>query len=157
MGEYPISPIPTVYKGTSFSSRLEARWAVFFDLIGISWQYEPDTYDVGKTAYRPDFWLSNMPVFAEVKPTWPHFSGDPLEKCFQLSRATQEAVVLLDGPPDFKGYRIMTPNGLYNKCDAIITKRKLHGTAERCILELQNDIQYCKAVEGSKSERFNES
>ncbi len=34
------SGIPTVYNGVQFRSRLEARWACFFDLCGWHWQYE---------------------------------------------------------------------------------------------------------------------
>jgi hypothetical protein len=31
--EYSIPAIPTVYRGQQFRSRLEARWAAFFDLL----------------------------------------------------------------------------------------------------------------------------
>jgi hypothetical protein len=55
----------TVYKGVCFRSRLEARWAVFFDLLGWPWQYEP--LQLGR--YLPDFaLLFHRPVFVEVKP-----------------------------------------------------------------------------------------
>lgn len=39
----PITPKPTRYKGTTFRSRLEARWAVFLDRLPavLSWEYEP--------------------------------------------------------------------------------------------------------------------
>ena len=37
-----LKPIPTVYKGYRFRSRLEARWAVFFDACGAKWEYEPE-------------------------------------------------------------------------------------------------------------------
>ena len=30
--------IETKYKGFRFRSRLEARWAVFFDALGIEWE-----------------------------------------------------------------------------------------------------------------------
>jgi hypothetical protein len=35
------SGIPTTYRNTTFRSRLEARWAAFFDLVDWSWVYEP--------------------------------------------------------------------------------------------------------------------
>jgi len=35
------SAIPTDYGGLRFRSRLEAKWAVFFDLCGWSWDYVP--------------------------------------------------------------------------------------------------------------------
>lgn len=43
--------IPTVYKGVQMRSRLEARWAAFFDLMGYDWQYEPIDLD----GWIPDF------------------------------------------------------------------------------------------------------
>ena len=33
---YTIKAIPTTYAGVRFRSRLEARWAAFFDLCGWS-------------------------------------------------------------------------------------------------------------------------
>ncbi len=36
-----IRAIETVYAGTHFRSRLESRWAAFFDRIGWKWTYEP--------------------------------------------------------------------------------------------------------------------
>lgn len=51
-----IKPIETEYKGYRFRSRLEARWAVFFDALGIKWEYEPEGFELpsGKR-YLPDF------------------------------------------------------------------------------------------------------
>lgn len=67
-----IKAIETRYAGCRFRSRLEARWAVFFDSIGIEWQYEPQGYALtlpnGVTrGYLPDFWLPELDVWAEVK------------------------------------------------------------------------------------------
>jgi hypothetical protein len=50
-------PIPTRYKGYHFRSRLEARWAVFFDQLGLDWEYEPQGYVLDGTPYLPDFKL----------------------------------------------------------------------------------------------------
>ncbi len=52
-----IRPIPTHYNGYHFRSRLEARWAVFLDQIGVRYSYEPQGYAMNGTAYLPDFWL----------------------------------------------------------------------------------------------------
>ena len=65
-----IKAIETRYAGCRFRSRLEARWAVFFDHSGIPWQYEVegwqlDTY-LGRIQYLPDFRLFNGQI-AEVK------------------------------------------------------------------------------------------
>lgn len=35
-----IKPIETKYNGFRFRSRLEARWASFFDMIGLKYEYE---------------------------------------------------------------------------------------------------------------------
>lgn len=48
--------IETSYKGYRFRSRLEARWAVFFDTLGIKWEYEKQGYSLPSGAYLPDFW-----------------------------------------------------------------------------------------------------
>lgn len=47
--------IETVYKGYRFRSRLEARWAVFFDELGLDWKYEAEGYDFDGVRYLPDF------------------------------------------------------------------------------------------------------
>lgn len=60
-----IKPIPTLYGGVQFRSRLEARWAAFFDLCQWRWEYEPLDLD----GYVPDFALRLAhTVLVEVKP-----------------------------------------------------------------------------------------
>lgn len=66
----PNCAIETEYAGCRFRSRLEARWAVFFDAIGIKWQYEEQGYEFGGYRYLPDFYLPESNDFVEVK-------GDP--------------------------------------------------------------------------------
>lgn len=59
------SGIETNYRGTLFRSRLEAKWAAFFDGMGWEWEYEPFDGD----RYIPDFvLLGAKPVLVEVKP-----------------------------------------------------------------------------------------
>lgn len=73
-----IKAIETRYKGYHFRSRLEARWAVFFDALGVKWTYEEEGFenDYGDR-YLPDFTITqkrrigdDLKFFAEVK-------GDP--------------------------------------------------------------------------------
>ena len=60
-----IPGIPTTYKNIQFRSRLEAKWAAFFDLLGWKWQYEP----VDLNGYIPDFVLEGVEsVLVEIKP-----------------------------------------------------------------------------------------
>lgn len=51
-----LKPIETIYNGYKFRSRLEARWAVFFDTLGVEYEYEPEGFELpsGKR-YLPDF------------------------------------------------------------------------------------------------------
>jgi hypothetical protein len=63
-----LKAIQTEYKGYLFRSRLEARWAVFFDACGISWEYEPEGLILSDgTNYLPDFYLPGFHCFFEVK------------------------------------------------------------------------------------------
>jgi hypothetical protein len=69
---YSIPAIETFYRGCRFRSRLEARWAVFFQTLGLSWEYEPEGFTLStKVPYLPDFLvhLKDKPLWAEVKPT----------------------------------------------------------------------------------------
>lgn len=65
-----IKAIETRYKGYRFRSRLEARWAVFFDALGIEWIYEPEGVVLPDGRfYLPDFFLPsvNDGMFVEIK------------------------------------------------------------------------------------------
>lgn len=65
-----IQAIETHYAGHRFRSRLEARWAVFFENAGIPWEYEPEGYSTPAGNYLPDFRLQlfSREVIFEVKP-----------------------------------------------------------------------------------------
>lgn len=72
-----ISAIQTEYAGCLFRSRLEARWAVVFDRLGIKWDYEPQGLlvrdrlsspgDETTRRYLPDFWFPELELWGEVK------------------------------------------------------------------------------------------
>jgi len=96
-----MKPIETVYKGYRFRSRLEARWAVFFDAMGIKWEYEKEGYVLDdKTLYLPDFWLPESKAFVEVKPE--ALSDIEINKCEQLAK--EFSVILAVGMPEPKAY-----------------------------------------------------
>ena len=70
-----MKAIPTKYKGYTFRSKLEAKWAVFFDYLDLSWEYEPDGYKLNDgTYYLPDFKVFSKNQshisFYEVKPNY---------------------------------------------------------------------------------------
>lgn len=69
-----MKPIQTEYKGYLFRSRLEARWAVFFDACHVRWEYEPQGYVLDNGMYYlPDFLLHGVDgrggpdLYVEVK------------------------------------------------------------------------------------------
>jgi len=72
---YEIKPKKIKYGGVSYKATLEARWAVFFDSLGIKYEYEP-VYDEVETGgrvafYKPDYYLSELDIFIEIKPSKP--------------------------------------------------------------------------------------
>jgi hypothetical protein len=58
--------IETRYAGCRFRSRLEARWACFWDHLGTRWEYEPQGFMIGDRPYLPDFRLPNG-TWVEIK------------------------------------------------------------------------------------------
>lgn len=98
-----IKAIETIYNGYRFRSRLEARWAVFFDYLGIQYEYEPEGFDLGEEGlYLPDFWLPQVKMWAEVKAT--SFAPAEKNKCEALAKGTGHACLMLDGPPACRNY-----------------------------------------------------
>lgn len=98
-----IKAIETRYKGYRFRSRLEARWAVFFDALGIEWKYEPEGFELSDgTRYLPDFWLSYQSsvhvgsgYWIEVKGAWP--SHEELKKARSLAVESGHICIILAG------------------------------------------------------------
>jgi hypothetical protein len=67
MSRNKIHAIETEYAGCRFRSRLEARWAVFFDRLNIRWQYEPEGFETPDGRYLPDFYLPERERWIEIK------------------------------------------------------------------------------------------
>ena len=63
-----LKSIETCYNGFRFRSRAEARWAIFFDEMGIKYEYEPEGFVFSDgTKYLPDFYLPDANEWFEVK------------------------------------------------------------------------------------------
>ena len=62
-----LTPMETRYRGLLFRSRIEARWALFYNKIGVPYQYEAEGYDLNGTRYLPDFWMLRQNCFIEIK------------------------------------------------------------------------------------------
>jgi hypothetical protein len=61
-----LKAIPTKYRGIQMRSRLEAKWACMFDLLGWKWEYEPIDFN----GWIPDFVIKghSRPILVECKP-----------------------------------------------------------------------------------------
>lgn len=118
-----IKPIETKYNGYRFRSRLEARWAIFFDSIEIAYEYEPEGFDLkpvydaltekGKSKidltqfwYLPDFYLPDYGYYVEIRPLVdPEDNKDAFDKCWLLSREKNVLCVL--GVPGRDDYGVL--------------------------------------------------
>lgn len=98
-----IKPIQTHYNGFRFRSRLEARWAVFFDAAGIEYDYEVEGFESeeGKR-YLPDFYLPRFKTYVEIKRKGLSEAErkEAKQKCENLLLSEEGACVLyLEGDP----------------------------------------------------------
>lgn len=77
--DYSIKAYPTLYNGRQYRSRLEARWAAFFDVL--KWRAEYEPFDLG--SWSPDFLLhgrnEETACLVEVKPLL-NFNDDVARK-----------------------------------------------------------------------------
>lgn len=96
-----IKAIETHYNGFKFRSRLEARWAVFFDAAGIRYEYEPEGFEHNGVCYLPDFYLPDSKTYVEVKPDREN-AIEELQKPFSLIIAgkIQRLIILPNIPED---------------------------------------------------------
>lgn len=97
-----IKPIETVYNGYRFRSRLEARWAVFFDRVGIPYEYESEGFEFKDgTKYLPDFYLPWFHAYVEIKPKHmdEHSMSIAKSKCEKMFSKPGCIVLLCAGDP----------------------------------------------------------
>ena len=110
-----IRAIETFYKGYRFRSRLEARWAVFFDAMEFNWVYEPEGFVLEDgTKYLPDFKLLNGP-YVEVKPSKLTAQERHVVELF----GNDEPILIAVGEPCPIGYEVIEPLGDYCGCIAL--------------------------------------
>lgn len=159
MKTYNITPVPTNYKGYAFRSRLEARWAVYFDKIGIEWDYETDAYLLPNGEYYLiDF---DIPEFGHVEiKALGQVTEEEKEKCRLLSELLKTEVALFEGSPDTKAY-VCFSKGI--ECPAICfshyTVRKWNQTPAYTGGEHLDDSSYVdeetkEAISYAKKYRF---
>jgi hypothetical protein len=106
-----IKAIETQYKGYRFRSRLEARWAVFFDALAVRWEYEKEGFDLGEAGvYLPDFWMPDLGVWVEIKGQKP--TPEEEAKAAALAQGSGHAVILFPcGLPEIESeYEVVCPS-----------------------------------------------
>lgn len=89
-----FSAIETIYRKYNFRSRLEAKWATFFDLCGWNWSYEPPEFD----GYIPDFVIGDRPTLVEIKPFY-HQSDWKEAIAKIISSGCRQSVICLGSDP----------------------------------------------------------
>lgn len=159
-----IKAIETKYKGYNFRSRLEARWAVFFDSLGIHWEYEMEGFELSSgQRYLPDFYLPyfNNGIYVEVKPT-KHY--DDKAETFALESGVP--VLMAVGCPDldiYKMFLVDKNSGNITSWDCIFRwkyigginkiENRLYWNVDYSDIDLIED-QIVEAINKAKSERF---
>jgi len=107
-----IKAIDTPYKNHLFRSRLEARYAVYFDELDVLWQYEQEGFELGNgERYLPDFYLPAYKIYAEVKPI--KFTFKEHSKCKRLALLTNKTVIELVGLPSTNMIDVIMPSRHY--------------------------------------------
>ncbi len=101
-----IRAIQTLYDGIWFRSRLEARWAVFFNALQVPYEYEPEGSDLGVAlgGYLIDFWLPEQGVWVEIKPNRP--TESERRKAHALAVSSGSRVCVFMG----REFRLTTPH-----------------------------------------------
>jgi len=107
-----MKAIPTRYAGYHFRSRLEARWCIMFDALGMVWEYEPEGFELSDgSRYLPDFrarYPSGEVMWFEVKGDVSEVTKAEWEKMAAFGK--NERLILLDGLPEMRPY--FDPAGL---------------------------------------------
>lgn len=114
-----IKAIETEFLFVKFRSRLEARWAVFFQALGLLWNYEPEGYETSHGWYLPDFSVENWLV--EVKPSGVREDehSDAVLRLAEVAYKTEQPCLLITGPPRLDAHH----------CDLIDGSEEANGNA----------------------------
>jgi hypothetical protein len=55
------------FRGRTYRSRSEAKWALVLTALDVPFYYEPSHYSLPSGVYLPDFWLPTLDAYLEVK------------------------------------------------------------------------------------------
>lgn len=165
-----MKAIPTKYNGYKFESRLEARWAVFFDVSGLAYYYEYEGYVLNNGVwYLPDFYLPQLKCHIEIKPNelipfkppdkWQFakdFKSDYESKWKPFS---DEANIIIkfglpDGLPSFLNYHIDLGQGMEIYPTDVLFHEDKKFFIDADGLDNSELEPYKSAIEAAKQARF---
>lgn len=107
-----LKAIDTRYANHLFRSRLEARFAVYFDELNTQWEYEKEGFDLGDGLwYLPDFFLPEHNIYAEIKPKKLNYKERL--KCKKLAVLSGCPVIELIGLPSTNPATVWMPSQYY--------------------------------------------
>lgn len=147
-----IKPIETVYNGYKFRSRLEARWAVFFDALCIKYIYEPDGFELPNgERYLPDFYLPKFDYYAEVKGLNNHLQQD-IQKVEAFVKHADTSVIILSEVPYCKDSEAAYFPVFYQ------VKRRMHNSVQTYLIRHRANFIYwddgCELCDWSEAPKF---
>ena len=96
----------TRYKGIDYDNRTQARWAVFFDSIGIDFEYNNSTIN------HPTFYLKKLNAYAQVQEYNESYHNFCFDFAVFLNKGSKTfinsniTVIVLDGVPEAKPYSV---------------------------------------------------
>ena len=95
-----MSLIETPFGGQIFRSRLDARWAVFFSKLGLSYKYESGENQCSPDhGYTPDFWLADLGIFVAINGWEAPISKLRLPELLDFSEQRNSDTLLIFGMP----------------------------------------------------------
>ena len=132
-----MTPLQTTYNGVKYRSRTEARWAVFFESMGVKFIYEPEGYNLDGVMYLVDFFVPDWNAYFEVKNS-NRLSDDEIDKAKRLSAASGIWLVIVNGTPSAHEAALILRGGkLYQgeimtcrRCENITVSNGLGGYQE---------------------------
>ena len=154
--------LPTTWNGVLYRSRTEARWACFFDSLGLRYEYEPEGFGLPSCAYLPDFFLPQVGMWGEVKPIYT--LPDEERKCRELTELTGKHCLYLLGAPTFTAYYGSALDcGEITTCsysldihmhDKAFLENRLFACPPYAGVRAEFSPQYRAAVDACRNERF---
>jgi len=108
-----ITAIETEYKGYRFRSRLEARWAVFFDALGMKWEYEPQGFSLPSgLKYLPDFHIKGVDTNGDKFDFWCEVKGDTNLSQLDRKKIDEFGVYINENPHGSCQYGLLLLTGI---------------------------------------------